>query len=642
MKGRLKVNMSFSEKFNELNRKFDEKTKEIKLRCYLPLLMYILVFFLIDLFYCRILFIRTDNYPWDISLHKVIVFNITALSALIFFLPKKASAIVFAVTAAVCHSYGFAQFCYSSEDNNLFRLTTVGVMGEGLKYFGGILKNMSGSVLLCFIGIFLLIAAVTAVVLKFIPDPVRGLPSWVKKVFSLIVFVPSAVFVALLPQFMDRDVGVGYGSYKAYNYRNFLNAVDMYNDTDILMLLQRDVVCTVKSKVAPVSGTKEVDEYFSSRPEHTDNDKTGIFKGKNLICVMMESLDYQALNEEYCPNLTRLMNEGICFDNFYSVRFGDAFTYGTEFCVNSGLANSYGFSALSEYDNENSPLPLSLGWLFKNNGYSANEFHFNDPTFYNRGIMSRIFGYDNYFRYADAAEDKSLDFEIDDTLVTDDALYAKLTEGEHFLDYVVTYSAHMPYSTDDSIYNEAIRRRPEFAVTDPQDKAGIFKAKASLTDDMAGKLVERLEEDGLMDDTVILFFADHYCSGIMGDSERDETSCHTPCFIYAKGITPEKVEKVCNTTDILPTIVNMFGVGDCDDYMGYDIFSDSYEGYAFFPNLSWITSEGMLLQGSGTESFGGRDMSDEYIARMNETALERLNVNGDILFNDYYRSKQEQ
>lgn len=633
--------MSFSEKFNELNKKVEEATKDFKVRCYLPLLMYMLVFFLIDLFYCRILLIKVDNYPWDVSLHKVIFSNIIALSALIFILPAKASAVVFAVSAAICHAYGFAQLCYSGEDNNLFRLKTVGVMGEGMQYFGGILKGMSGQTLFCFIGIFVLIAAVTVTVLKFIPDPVHGMPSRVKKILFLIAFVPSAVMVALIPTFMDKDVGVGYGSFKAYNYRNFLNAVDMYNDTDILMLLQRDVVCTVKSALTPANGTEEIDEYFSSRPEHTDNDKTGIFKGKNLICVMMESLDYKALNEEYCPNLTRLRNEGISFDNFYSVRFGDAFTFGTEFCVNTGLANSLGFSAANEYDGSDSPLPLSLGFLFKNHGYSANEFHFNDPTFYNRGTMSRIFGYDNYFKYADVAEDKSLNFEIDDTLVTDNALYSKLTESEPFLDYVVTYSAHMPYFPDTAYY-EAISRHPELEASDFHDALGVFKAKASLTDDMAGKLVERLDEDGLLDNTVILFFADHYSAGVMGYDERDETSCHTPCFIYAKGITPEKVEKVCNTTDILPTIVNMFGVGDCDDYMGYDIFSDSYEGYAFFPNLSWITSEGMLLQGSGTESFGSSEMSDEYIARMNQIALDRLNINGDILFNDYYRSKKDE
>lgn len=629
--------MNFSEKFNELNQRVADATSDVKLRSYLPLLMYALVFFLTDLFYCRILFIRTDNYPWDISFNKIIVSNIIALSALIFILPKKASAIVFAVSASVCHAYGFAQFCYSSEDNNLFRLKTVSVMGEGLKYFGGILKDMSAGTLVCFIGIFLLIGAVTAVTLKFIPEPCKGPASRIKTIFSLVIFIPSAAVVMLFPSFMDKNSGIGYGSYNAYNYRNFLNAVDVYNDTDILMLLQRDVVCSVKSVFAAADGTAEADAYFASRPEHVPNDKTDIFKGKNLICVMMESLDYAALNEKYCPNLTRLMNEGINFSNFYSVRFGDAFTFGTEFCVNTGLANSSGYAVSNPEDG--SPFPLSMGFIFRSNGYAANEFHFNDPEFYRRGDMSRNFGYDNYCRFSDYALNKEQNFEVDDTLVTDDGLYAKLTENDRFLDYVVTYSAHLPYSVDDELYKEAIRRRPELAVSDPKDKAGIFKAKASLTDDMAGKLVERLEEDGKLDDTVILFFADHYCSGIL-ETDVDETACRTPCFIYAKGITPENVEKVCNTTDILPTVANMFGVGNCDDYAGYDIFSDSYEGYAFFPNLSWITSEGMYIQGSGAESFNGSELSDEYIDRMDKIALERLNINGDMLFYDYYRNKR--
>lgn len=629
--------MSISEKLKELDRKVSEATKSIQFRNYLPVLLYALTFFLIDLFYCRTLLIKVDNYPWEISLSKIVWSNIIALSALIYILPKKASAAVFAASAAICHAYGFSQLCYSCQDNNLFRLNTISVMGEGMKYMGGILKGMSAGTLLGFFGIFLLIAAVTVFTLKFTRDPEKGLARTVKTIFCLIIFIPTMILVLLIPTFMDKDSATGFGSYTAYNYRNFLSAVDMYNDTDILMLLQRDVVCTVKGAFVHSSGMEAAEEYFSSRPEHIANDKTDIFKGKNLICVMMESLDYTGLTEENCPNLTRMMNEGINFSNFYSVRFGDAFTFGTELCVNTGIANSSGFAA--DTDAAESPFPLSLGFLFRNNGYTANEFHYNDPDFYNRGKMSRVFGYENYIRYADHAEDKSLDFEIDDTLVTDEALYAKLTEGDKFLDYVVTYSAHMPYDIDGSIYLEAIRRHPELAVSDPSDKTGIFKAKAALTDDMAGKLVERLEEDGKLDDTVIFFFADHYCSAIL-DIDGDELFCRTPCFIYAKGITPETVDKVCNTTDILPTLANMFGVGNSDDYAGYDIFSDSYEGYAFFPNLSWVTSEGMFLQGSGVQSFGETELSDEYIEQMNETALNRLNVNTSIICSDYYRKKQ--
>lgn len=630
--------MSFSDKFNDLNQKVTELTKNVKPVNYLPFLMYFITFFMIDLFYCRILFIQAIDYPWEISLSKVIIINIVAISAMIFIFPKKTADVLFAVSAAIFHCYGFAQYCYSSQDNNLFRLKTIGVMGEGMKYMQSILRGMPVRIIAGFAGLLLLIAAVTFVSAKFIPEPPTRNTIRLKRIIGTAVFIPSFICVMLIPFFMDKNAAIGYGSFTSYNYRNFLNAVELYDDTDILMLLQRDIVCSVKSIFKSDQDIKSIDNYFSSRPKHTVNEKTNIFKGKNLICVMMESLDYNALNEEYCPNLTRLMNEGICFSEFYSVRFGDAFTFGTEFCVNSGLASSAGYSVPSS-EGEN-PLPLSLGHIFRNNGYTANEFHYNDAGFYNRGNMSRVFGYENYIKFSEYASDKTLNFEIDDTLITDESLYSKLTEGERFLDYVVTYSAHMPYENDD-IYNEAIRRHPELAVSDFSDKTGIFRAKAALTDDMAGKLVKRLEADGLLDDTVILFFADHYCSGI-GEPEIEEFGCRTPCFIYAKGITPETVDKVCNTTDLLPTIANLFGVGNCDDYAGYDIFSESYEGYAFFPNLSWITNEGYYIQGNEAVSYDGKKLGDEYISHMNKTALDRININGNMLFYDYYREKQSQ
>ncbi len=626
-------------KLKEFNDRLSNATKDITLGSFFPLLLYFLVFSFVDL-YC-IYFIMTTLPPYfEDALKKMVVSNIIALSSLIFMLPKKASAVTFGVVSFLTLGYGFAQLCYSSWNNSIFRLKTILSAKEGFKYMGDILKSLPSLSIILFFAITALIALSVFLVLKFYFPAKNKLAVRAKYIVALIMFIPSAVIVALIPQIKSSDFEESYGGYGSYNYTNLISATDLYKDNDIFILIQRDMICSLKQALSS-GNDSSINKYFSSRPPHEDNDKTGIFKDKNLIVVQMESLDYTGLTEEFCPNLYKFMNEGISFENFYSSRFADTYTFGAETAVNTGLFAPGGTDLCSDF--VNNAFPYSLARLFTDKGFSANEFHFNTPDFYNRGVMHKVFGFENYIRFEDYAEDKTLDFELDDTVVTDNGLYNKLTENERFLNYIVTYSAHGPYTVTDPIYTEAIRRYPQFQATSSEKAAlskEIMTAKSSITDDMAGKLVERLEEDGLMDDTVILFFADHYAP-LGGYDDEQETRSRTPCFIYAKGITPEKVQKVCNTSDILPTVANLFDLGSCDNYVGYDIFDDNYEGIAFFQDLSWIDKDGRIYYSKDPDqSILSEGFDKDYVNKMNDLVKQRIEVNNTILFLDYYKEKE--
>lgn len=623
---------SAKERFDDLNRRLTEATKDVTFKSYFPVLLYFFTFAFIALLYCQTILIM-PNFPIEQSIQRMIISNLIALSSLIFMLKKKPSVIVYAVISVFMLCYGFAQLCYSNADNTLFRLNAIFSAREGVKYLPDILKGIPVSTYVI-IGLILVFIALSAfLILRFSEDPKKGVPIKFKYIINSIVFVCSAVFVAALPYIKTASFEEGNGSFTAYNYKNFVSADSLYRDNDIFIYLQRDIICTIQQSFVEFDGKALADEYFEERAPHEDNEKTGLFKGKNLIVVQMESLDYTGITEENCPNLTRLMKESISFPNFYTPRFGDTFTFGTELALNTGLYAPAGKPVTSAYYKNS--FPYSLPNLFRAKCYSANEFHFNDPGFYNRGNMHKTFGYENYIQYEEYAENKEQNFEVDDTVVTDDGLYNKLTENEHFLDYIVTYSAHVPYS-ENELYLEAIRRHPQLMVSGSQDEMAYFRAQASLTDDMAGALVSRLEEDGLLDDTVILFVTDHYCSDLVEHTDQDELVSNTPFFIYAKGIEPETVEKVCGTADILPTIVNLFELGSVDNYVGHDIFDDNYEGYVYFQNLAWINSDYFCRNGSIMENYCGREPDKEYIKAMDELAKKRMEVNNRILFTDYY------
>ena len=52
---------------------------------------------------------------------------------------------------------------------------------------------------------------------------------------------------------------------------------------------------------------------------------------KNIIMIMLESIDSWLVTDETMPTLTYLKNTGIDFTNRYSPAFGGGYTINTEF-----------------------------------------------------------------------------------------------------------------------------------------------------------------------------------------------------------------------------------------------------------------------------------------------------------------------
>ena len=67
--------------------------------------------------------------------------------------------------------------------------------------------------------------------------------------------------------------------------------------------------------------------------------------------------------------------------------------------------------------------------------------------------------------------------------------------------------------------------------------------------------------------------------------------------------------------------------------MGSDIFDDSYEGFAIFPDGTWLTKKVYAINGIARWNNG---MSDEEIADMNNFVQKFYAANEAILASDYY------
>ena len=115
------------------------------------------------------------------------------------------------------------------------------------------------------------------------------------------------------------------------------------------------------------------------------------------------------------------------------------------------------------------------------------------------------------------------------------------------------------------------------------------------TDLFIGMLMEQLEADGRLEDTVLIFYADHcnyylvdntLLKDIKGVDDLNKAD-HTDWFIYDGGKTTGTVEKVTSSLDVLPTVANLFGLdADYAAMIGHDAFSGD-GGWSFWQDGTW-------------------------------------------------------
>ena len=387
----------------------------------------------------------------------------------------------------------------------------------------------------------------------------------------------------------------------------------------------------------------KLDAYYAQREKtvHSDNEMTGAFQGKNVMLFLLESIDTWLLTEDYMPNLYRLQQQSINFENHFSPMFISAGTFGTEYTVNTGLippTNGVSSKAYSTYS-----FPHSLAHLFENAGYTANSFHSSSPKIYSRGLIHANWGYEKYHSFVDMGME---DYQRDSQMMNG---YADMVAPEHYFDFILTYSGHGPYTEEmDNICQghwEDVSRTVDPGTIPAQgadlDEYRRAVAHAMETDAFIGQLVEQIESDGTLDNTVLIFFTDHYCKYMtntqlvmdLKGAENMDMINRTPFFIYSKGTPAQTVSKVTFSMDIAPTIANLFDLDvNYAYYTGDDAFGDG-GGYVIFKNMNWYDGETYY-----TADYSG-EITDEIRQRTQE-AKTRVQMSWDTLKCNYFANAE--
>lgn len=121
-------------------------------------------------------------------------------------------------------------------------------------------------------------------------------------------------------------------------------------------------------------------------------------------------------------------------------------------------------------------------------------------------------------------------------------------------------------SADDLLVRENVDRSSEGIKRAPRNVLDYF-AMVSGVDEQFGRLLDVLDEDGLADDTIVVFTSDH--GEMMGSHNRMsknviyEESLNIPFLIrWPNGIQARKDDLILSTPDIYPTLLGLMGMRD--------------------------------------------------------------------------------
>lgn len=577
------------------------------------------------------------------------------LTALILLFPRWLGRILYGLVYFIFVVYAVAQSGYYLIFNKMMWLTDLGYAGDGAEFassvFGFLTKGFYISIVL------MLVIGIVGVLLM--PKAKRR---WFHRIGCVAVFVLCCIALYLLPakifEVSDKDLWGAQQEWRRSSslegtYETMYDARKVYRICGVYQILERDIYKHIIYKHLPgyqaeiAEEIEQINEYFAQyNSTETENDMTGVLEGKNVILILLESMDDWLIDEETTPNICALMDDGINFTNMYTPGYGGVRTFNTEFCVNTGIYlptdGNLAFSYCNNAFNESMPN------VFRDAGYTAESFHYNFAAFYNRNIMHPAMGYEEHISFYDSYVKDDNVLLNENYIFENEEICQKFFGGDNsdkpFFTFYITRSAHMPYTYDDVLSVYALEKYPEYKGLTGHEEIDCLKAKARLVDDMFGELLKQLEANGQLEDTAIIAFTDHYAYG-MTDKEtllkesgvdNDLLVEKTPFFIWADDLEPQTVDKVINTSDILPTVLNLFGVGAEDSYLGHDVFDESYSGYVIFPSGNWITKEVLYQDGQIVKEFYDGASAEVDVDAMNALAEDYINVSNLLLKCDYY------
>ena len=419
---------------------------------------------------------------------------------------------------------------------------------------------------------------------------------------------------------------------------------------------------------------KDTNDYYKENiKEPKANAYTGIFDGKNVIAVHAESLQTFTIGKEFngvevTPNINKLVNSGIYFDNFYA-QVGVGTSSDTEFTYSTSLLPSNNGTVFVNYYNDHF---VTMQNLLKNKGYYVFSMHGNDGDFWNRETMHLNMGYDKMYSKSSFVIDEEYGLGLSDKSFFRQVvpMIKDINEnvGTPYYGTLITLTNHTPWKDvleyDDldltinvDIDGEVVNR--EYI---NNMMIGKYLKSVHYMDEAIGNFINDMDEAGLLDNTVIVIYGDHdariakkqfdymynydrvndrmLTEGDEGYTEFNnydyELSKNVPFIIWTKDMKKsEVISTPMGMIDALPTLGNMLGVYNKYS-LGKDIMSTKKEdGIVVFKDGSYITDKVYYnAKSNETYAISNSVLENDYISKRSEYADKIIEVSNNIIIYD--------
>jgi len=636
-------------------------------------------YFLFIIVYLEILFkIRVLSFTLEEKELRVFLFSLSytvmIMFILMFFKAKTAKILSYVLVVIITFLY-FNQEIYSSFVEGFYSFSVAGDFTAGLSFFSDYLGALRLTHLAYALPVLSLYLMSRYKVLNF------EIEYCVLKQPLVLLVVAGGFFFASI-QTIDQNVEFQnvdgtdvdleieeVGSLMSYSdmdlYTHMYNSQEALKKFGLLTYTQRDFFSMFRTNPLSESAYEVlIDNYFNNQTEHPDNTYTGLFKDKNFILIMAESLDTYAINEVLTPNLYSLKTNNAYFENWYSPLYYRS-TADSEFLVQTSQYPDKNVTLSMEAYLDNT-FPNTFPKLFEDSGYSTFSFHNYFDYFYPRGDFHiNSLGYDQFW----GSEELGLTSGYDPDEVIFDHVWnsdldlmkmavPKFINEDKFFVNLLTVSGHFQYSENHEMakpeYVQAARDYLETLPSDVEysDTIVYYLAVHMEVDAAIGYLIDELEAANKMDDTVIMIFGDHYAYGIDNDDiwafddeykeDNDEMDIHNvPMMIISDSEFLTGVQDTyISTIDAMPTIANLFDLNINynlvfgNDALGLD------RNIVKFADGSFISKDFKYNSLSEEYTIYDNSVTEAYLHGINNSLINNYMYNLLVLQYDYHNKEE--
>ncbi len=451
-----------------------------------------------------------------------------------------------------------------------------------------------------------------------------------------------------------------------------------------------DLIQSLEPKLNTLFGydeaAREFREFYKEEIKNrnfTTNKYTNVFEGKNLLVIHAESIQTFLIGlkingQEITPNLNKLSKSSLYFSRFYP-QIGTGTSSDTEFTFETGLMPSTsGIAFVSYFDRKYE----GLASILDQKGYYTFSMHANNGDYWNRNTMYKNLGYQKFY------SQNSFEVTEENTIglgLSDKEFFKQIIpilkdikiNKEPYYGKIITLTNHSPFSEVDKYDPLDLTMQYTYEDDNGINQTGVsnylegtemgnYLKSAHYADAALGELFNSLEENGLLENTVILLYGDHeakisksqfdllYNYDPLTNGVKDENAegyislenykydllRNTPLMIWAPGTKYVKqINDVVGMYDLLPTLANMFNF-KYTYAMGHDIFSKN-ENIVIFPNGNFMTEKVYYNSLKGDYiTLTDEPLEEGYIDRLKAYVEIRLSVSQNLITHDLIRKEE--